>query len=251
MKQLALRYIKSISISFILLLALFTVHEARAETIYLIGDSMLAESGNHGGAKMIQDLTGIQVVNMAVGGTRSNQWLATLANITPESFAPDSTVIISLGGNDMIQSIPSNDIFNNIDAILTKLDSFGLKTILSVIPQIPGKPYTKAIWQYAPYSSVAPFYYQIGRLHPSTKIVSALSTIASIPGMVSNDGIHLSNAGTTIFNIRLANEYNMMQGKSPITFTIDSIRAYATAMAATTHDIGVICTLLALDCSAI
>jgi lysophospholipase L1-like esterase len=256
MNTLVSRYIKSIIISFMLLLALFAAHDARAETIYLLGDSIVAESGNPGDTKMIQDLTGVQVINVAIGGTRTDQWLAKLAGVTADNFAPDSTVIINLGINDMFQGVPAATIQHNLDTLLTRLDGFGVKTILSVVPAIAqgsGAPasYTKSAWLSAPYGSVAPLYYAVGALHPATKIVNALSTIASIPGMVSGDGVHLTSAGSIIFNARLATEYNTLHGRAPITFNLDSIRTYVTSIAASPYSKGVICTMLALDCSAI
>ena len=161
----------------------------------LAGDSWL--SGNQALPTQLASVTGDSVINAAQGGSTSNDVLNRLNTFVGGggSFAPGSTVVLNVGGNDFLTGIDRNTTRGNIDQIVSTLGSMGVNVVLSGAPNISSVEDITA-----GNLSMDPLYSDIASRHDNVTLVDSMSNILGQSGLRSEDVIHTNVAGEQAFN---------------------------------------------------
>lgn len=99
--------------------------------IIAFGDSLTAGGGAGRGEDYVSQLSrmaGVPILNKGVSGDTSGQGLARLER---DVLAHDPRiVIVCLGGNDILQRIPSETTFANLEQIVTRIQAAGALVVL-------------------------------------------------------------------------------------------------------------------------
>ena len=170
---------------------------ARAETrLAVLGDSLSAGYGLAPGeafparleAALAADGFDVRVINAGVsgdttaGGRRRLDWL--LAD------APDA-VIVELGANDGLRGIHRDQVFANLDAILTRLASEGVAVLLTGMRAPPNYGFAYA-------DAFKAVYPELAARHGVALYPFFLDGVAARPELNQNDGLHPNARGVAV-----------------------------------------------------
>ncbi|GGY52103.1 arylesterase [Bacterioplanes sanyensis] len=170
-------------------MALFTVGNAHAATVLVIGDSISAGFGlpvQQGWVALAQSSLQqqhpeVQLINASISGDTTaggrNRLPALLQQHQPQ------LVVIELGGNDALRGTPIQVIRNNLSAMVEQSQQAGADVLLlgMQIPPNYGAAYTQAF---------ANVFQQVSDAHDTLLVPFLLEGIATQPEMMQADGIH-------------------------------------------------------------
>ncbi|PLX85410.1 MAG: arylesterase [Desulfuromonas sp.] len=128
------------------------------------------------------------VINSGVSGDTTAGGLARINWMLADQ--PD-LVIVELGGNDALRGLPPVQTRTNLDAILERLSSAGVKILLTGMraPRNLGGDYV------AGFDSIFP---ELARLHQVAFYPFFLDGVATAPTLNQNDGIHPNAKGVDV-----------------------------------------------------
>ena len=112
------------------------------------------------------------------------------------SFAPGSNVFLQQGGVDFISGIDKNQTQDNLDQIISALESQGANVILS------GSPYASSIGavesnEFDP--ALDPIYGELASKHKNVSLVDSMGSILQDKSLLS-DAIHPNEKGWGMYN---------------------------------------------------
>jgi hypothetical protein len=195
--------------------------------VVLAGDSWLANNALN--TPYIQKQLGnTPVTNVAIGGTTSTQNLQQLNDFLAGggSFAPGTTVVLDSGGNDLLTGVSADVVTKNLDTIAKKLGSLGVNVVLSGAPQV---------------SSIAdvtgntnlkldPLYNTVAANNKNVTVVDSMAGLLNQKNLVDNtavgQGFHMGDTGQMAYDTSLVDAVLKLQGKGPVSFTNDDIKAF-------------------------
>jgi hypothetical protein len=186
--------------------------------IILAGDSFLS------GDKAINDIanqTGQVVTNTAIGGQTSSDVLNQLTafNSNGGTFAPGATVVLNVGGNDLLGGIDAATVQNNINDIVSRLDAQGVNVVLSAAPNVGSVADLTGSTNLA----MSDIYNNIANSNSNVTLVDSMSGLLNQKNLVDETGFHLTAPGQAGFNTSLSNAYLQSIGASPISFSDQNI----------------------------
>lgn len=186
--------------------------------IILAGDSFLS------GDKAINDIanqTGQVVTNTAIGGQTSSDVLNQLIafNSNGGTFAPGATVVLNVGGNDLLGGIDAATVQNNINDIVSRLDAQGVNVVLSAAPNVGSVADVTGSTNLA----MSDIYNNIAGSNSNVTLVDSMSGLLNQKNLVDETGFHLTSPGQAGFNTSLSNAYLQSIGASPISFSDQNI----------------------------
>jgi acyl-CoA thioesterase-1 len=82
---------------------------------------------------VLQETTGIAVKNLARPGAQSRDGLTMAEKLTPE----DHVVLIEIGGNDLLEGVPSEEFRKALDALRSKASVPGRMVVMFELPLFP------------------------------------------------------------------------------------------------------------------
>lgn len=157
--------------------------------VVALGDSLTAAFGVAPGEAwpdLLANRTGWIVVNAGVSGDTSGDALSRLPALLEEHNPV--LVLVALGGNDMLRSIPQEDTISNLNQILAMIKTHGARPVLLATcrPSVVG-----AVFQNL---SAADFFRQVADQKQVPLIEDAIAEILSDPQM-KGDPLHPNGAG--------------------------------------------------------
>ncbi|MEM7073357.1 MAG: arylesterase [Pseudomonadota bacterium] len=137
----------------------------------------------------------VKVINGGVSGDTSRGGLARLDWML-ESEGDIKVVLVALGGNDGLRAFPVEETYQNLDAILTRLNQSGITPVLAgmLAPPNLGRDYGKGFNQLFP---------ELARHHNVLFYPFLLDQVAGEVALNQSDGIHPNAEGTQIIADRL------------------------------------------------
>ena len=186
--------------------------------IILAGDSFLS------GDKAINDIanqTGQVVTNTAIGGQTSSDVLNQLNtfNSSGGTFAPGATVVLNVGGNDLLGGIDAATVQNNINNIVSRLGAQGVNVVLSAAPNVGSVADVTGSTNLA----ISDIYKNIANSNSNVTLVDSMSGLLNQKNLVDETGFHLTAPGQAGFNTSLSNAYLQSIGAAPISFSDQNI----------------------------
>ena len=165
----------------------------------LAGDSWLAGEDK---TALAEQAFGQPVSNVAVGGFKTDDALNQLNNFVNNGgvFKTGSTVVLDIGGNDLLQGVSRNTVKSNIDQILSILDREGVKVVLS------GAPAVGSISDVTSSTNLKmdSLYKEVAQDYKNVTVVDAMSGLLNSKTLVDASGFHVNTAGQTEFLNQLA-----------------------------------------------
>ena len=192
--------------------------------LILAGDSFLSGSSN---VPTIASQTGQNVTSVAVGGSTTSDVINQLNQFQSSggTFAPGSTVMLNLGGNDLLQGADPATVRNNLNQIVSRLNNVGVKVILSGASDVGSIADVTGSTNLA----MSSIYNDVAANNPNVTLVDAMSGLLNQKNLVDETGFHLNTAGQTAFNAALSNAYLNSIGKGNINYTDQGIKDFAEA----------------------
>lgn len=165
-------------------------------TILAFGDSLLAGYGLHDGesypAKLEAALRarGInaRIVNAGISGETTGQGLARLRGVLDAQPIAPELVVISLGANDMLQSLPPAETRANLSAILELLKARGTRVVLLGMMAAPDLNAAYA-------RDFNPIYPSLAHRYGTVLVPFFLQPLQGKPDLVQPDKIHPTALG--------------------------------------------------------
>jgi hypothetical protein len=190
--------------------------------IILGGDSFLS------GDKAVNDIaaqTGQVVTNTAIGGQTSSDVLNQLNTFTANggTFAPGATVILNVGGNDLLGGIDPATVQNNINSIVSRLGGLGVNVVLSGASNVGSVADVTGSTNLA----MSDIYNNIANSNSNVTLVDSMSGLLNQKNLVDDTGFHLTAPGQAGFNTSLSNAYLQSIGAAPISFSDQNIINFA------------------------
>ncbi len=159
-------------------------------TVVAFGDSITAGVGTSGSndyVSVLSNRTGVSIIN---AGRPGDTTASALARIDSAVLSRDADiVIVFLGGNDLLQSVPVQQRIANITAIVQQIRSDGAAVILVGVGSGALDPFEGALPGIASQTS-------------STLVPAVLDGIFGVPNLMA-DLIHPNNAGHAIIADRI------------------------------------------------
>jgi lysophospholipase L1-like esterase len=129
---------------------------------------------------VLQETTGIAVKNLAAPGAQSRDGLTMAEKLRPE----DHVVLIEIGGNDLLEGVPSEEFGKALDALLSKVSAPGRTVVMFELPLFPhriayGRIQRGLAAKYGVWLIPKRFF---------TEVIGGANA--------TSDGLHLSNEGT-------------------------------------------------------
>jgi len=108
-----------------------------SDHLVVIGDSISSGIDSHAPSwtLVFQQTTGIAVRNLARAGAESRDGLMMAERLTPE----DHVVLIEIGGNDLLEGVPSGEFEKALDALLSTFSALGRTVVMFELPLLPHK----------------------------------------------------------------------------------------------------------------
>lgn len=195
---------------------------SQASQIYLAGDSWLSNKSN---TARIAEQTGKQVTNFAVGGSTTSDTLNQLNSFIASggTFAPGTTVMLDIGGNDLLQGASPESVKSNLEKIVSTLGKSGVDVVLS------GAPAVGSVSDVTSSTNLAMnnIFNDVASKNSNVTLVDAMSGLLNQKNLVDETGFHLNDAGQAAFNASLSNAYLKSQGLNPIQYSAQDIRDFA------------------------
>ncbi len=159
-------------------------------------------------------LTGQQTFDASVGGATTGETLKQLNDFTDAggSFAPGSTVFLQTGGLDLVYGVDKNTIQNNIDEIVSKLETKGVNVVLT------GSPYAKSFDDVVSNNfnpELDSIYTNIASKHSNVALVDTMGQILQDKSLLS-DFIHPNEAGWKVYNKSVMEAYERLNPSQKI-----------------------------------
>lgn len=164
--------------------------------ILAFGDSLLAGYGLNDGesypARLEQALrargVNARIVNAGVSGDTTAAGLERLDFTLKSQTEKPELVIISLGGNDMLRSLPPEQTRQNLDAILKRLSDDKIKVVLLGMLAAPnlGKDYA---------GTFNPIYPQLAQTYGAVLVPFFLQPVIDKPDLMQQDHVHPTAIG--------------------------------------------------------
>jgi lysophospholipase L1-like esterase len=152
-----------------------------SDHLVVIGDSISAglDRRNAPWPTLFQQMTGVQVRNLAQAGATSTDAIKMASQVTPE----DGVVLIEIGGNDLLGGVSSEQFGVSLDTILRKVAAPRRVVVMFELPLIPtriafGRIQRRAAAKYGV------------RLIPKRYFAQVVSGADA-----TSDGIHLTQTG--------------------------------------------------------
>jgi hypothetical protein len=169
----------------------------------LAGDSWLAGADK---TALANTAFGQNVSNVAVGGSTTKDALNQLNSFINNggNFQTGSTIVLDIGGNDLLQGVSKDTIKSNLNELVSKLGNEGVKVILS------GAPNVGSISDVTSSTSLAmdSLYNDVAKNNKNVTVVDAMSGLLNQKNLVDETGFHLNTAGQTSFLNQLASAAN-------------------------------------------
>jgi len=164
--------------------------------ILAFGDSLLAgyglEDGESYPARLEQALRarGInaRIANAGVSGDTTAAGLQRLDFTLKSQTAKPELAIVSLGGNDMLRSLPPAETQRNLEAIVKQLHDQGIRVLLLGMMAAPnlGKDFA---------AKFNPIYPQLAQKYGATLVPFFLQPVIDKPDLLQNDHVHPTAIG--------------------------------------------------------
>jgi hypothetical protein len=171
--------------------------------VVLAGDSWLAGDEK---TNLAKQAFGQDITNTAVGGYKTSDVLKQLNEYESQggNFAPNTTVVLDIGGNDLATGVDKNTVRNNINEIVSRLGEYGVNVILSGAPSMSS--YEEAIS--STNLAMDDLYHDVARNNPNVKVVDAMSGLLNQKGLMDESGFHLRDDDSKLqFLNQLAGAY--------------------------------------------
>jgi hypothetical protein len=169
----------------------------------LAGDSWLSGEDK---TALANTAFGQNVSNVAVGGSTTQDALNQLNSFINNggNFQTGSTVVLDIGGNDLLQGVSKDTVKNNLNELVSKLGNEGVKVILS------GAPNVGSISDVTSSTTLAmdSLYNDVAKNNKNVTVVDAMSGLLNQKDLVDETGFHLNTAGQTSFLNQLASAAN-------------------------------------------
>jgi len=169
----------------------------------LAGDSWLAGEEKTAIAK---EAFGEDVTNVAVGGFKTQDALDQLNSFLNKGgvFKAGSTVVLDIGGNDLLQGVSRNTVKSNIDQMLSIFEREGVKVVLS------GAPAVGSVSDVTSSNNLKmdSLYKEVAQGYDNVTVVDAMSGLLNSKTLVDASGFHVNTAGQTEFLNQLASATN-------------------------------------------
>jgi acyl-CoA thioesterase-1 len=118
-------------------------YPGQGTTIVAFGDSLVAGNGSTEGHDFVSQLSlksGLQIINKGEPGDTTRDGLKRIDEVLAQ-YDP-KLVILLLGGNDVLQKVPRQETFQNLETIIKKIeDSGSMVLLLGIQGGILGDPY--------------------------------------------------------------------------------------------------------------
>jgi acyl-CoA thioesterase I len=161
--------------------------------IVTFGDSLTQGVSGKSYPAFLQDLLdqaglAYRVDNQGVSGDTSTDGLARIENVVA---AKPALVVLEFGGNDGLRGVPVETTRANLDQMLARLKSAGIRVVIAGITLPPnyGPEYVK------PFTAVYP---DLARKYKLRYLPFLLIHVYDKPGMMRPDGIHPTEDGNRI-----------------------------------------------------
>jgi hypothetical protein len=171
--------------------------------VILAGDSWLSGESN---TALANTAFGQNVSNVAVGGSTTQDALNQLNSFIGNggNFQNGSTIVLDIGGNDLLQGVNKDTVKSNLNEIVSKLGNEGVKVILSGAPSVGSVSDVTSSTQLAMDS----LYNDVAKTNNNVTVVDAMSGLLNQKSLVDETGFHLNTAGQTSFINQLASAVN-------------------------------------------
>ena len=172
--------------------------------VILAGDSWLAGDDF---TNIASTAFGQPVTNTAIGGQKTSDVLNQLNVFERDggTFAPGSTVVLSLGGNDLATGVDETTIRNNLNEIVSRLGAKGVKVILSGAPDADS--YDDAIS--STNLQMHDLYDEVAASNSNVTLVDVMSGLLNDKTLMDASGFHLKDeASKTAYIDKLEDAYN-------------------------------------------
>ncbi|MFA6487305.1 MAG: arylesterase [Sideroxydans sp.] len=168
--------------------------------VLALGDSLTAGYGvaaEEAWPTLLASKTGWTVINGGISGNTSSDALARLPSLMDEHHP--TLVFITLGGNDMLRHIPTQETITNLEKMIALVRVHGAKPILLGIPEpsIAG-----AVFQNL---SAAEFYRDVAKAQQVPLIEDAIADVLSDP-QLKVDQLHPNAAGHQLLTEKILDE---------------------------------------------
>lgn len=189
--------------------------------VILAGDSWLSNPTN---TQTIGSQIGQNVTNVAVGGSTTADTLNQLNTFMGSggTFAPGTTVMLDIGGNDLLQGATPAEVKRNLDQIVGTLGAQGVNVVLSGAPAVGSVTDITGSTNLA----MSSIFSDVAARNPNVKLVDAMSGLLNQKNLVDETGFHLNEAGRNAFNAALSNAFLGSQGAGPIKYSDEAIQEF-------------------------
>jgi lysophospholipase L1-like esterase len=197
--------------------------------VILGGDSYLS---NGYVANNLATNLGQHVTNTAIGGQTTTDVLNQLNTFTGAGgvFNPGSTVVLNVGGNDLLQGVDKATVQNNLNTIVSRLGALGVNVVLSGASDVGSVSDVTGSTNLA----MADLYNNVARNNKNVTLVDSMSGLLNDKSLVTEDGFHLTNPGLDRFSQALLGGLSTSMGaKQPAALPAPS---YEGLTAASTPD---------------
>jgi len=169
----------------------------------LAGDSWLAGEDK---TALAREAFGEDVTNVAVGGFTTEMALSQLNAFLNNGgvFKTGSTVVLDIGGNDLLGGIDRGTIKSNLNEILSIFEREGVKVVLS------GAPAVGSVSDITSSTNLKmdSLYKEVAQPYKNVTVVDAMSGLLNSKTYVDASGFHVNAAGQTEFLNQLASATN-------------------------------------------
>jgi hypothetical protein len=156
--------------------------------------------------KLAKQLFGEEVTNTAIGGQKTSDVLKQLNEFKGNggTFAPNTTVVLDIGANDIAQGVDESVIRDNLNEIVSRLGDEGVHVILSGQPE--AHSYDEAIK--STNLHMDDLYSDIAANNPNVTLVDAMSGMLNDKSLMDESGFHLnSDEAKLAYLSQFANAY--------------------------------------------
>lgn len=192
--------------------------------VILAGDSWLSDAAN---TRTIGSQIGQDVTNVAVGGSTTSDTLNQLNSFIGSggTFAPGTTVMLDIGGNDLLQGVSADTVRDNLQQIVGTLGAQGVNVVLSGAPAVGSVADVTGSTNLA----MSSIFNDVAANNQNVTLVDAMSGLLNQKNLVDDTGFHMNEAGRTAFNAALSNAYLQSLGRGPIDYSDQAIRDFVAA----------------------
>jgi len=156
--------------------------------VILAGASWLAGDEK---TKLAKKAFGKDVTNTAIGGQKTSDVLNQLNVFERDggTFAPNTTVVLDIGANDIATGVDEGTIRNNLNEIVSRLGASGVNVILSGQPE--AHSYEEAIARTD--LKMDDLYSEIAENNPNVTLVDAMSGMLNQKDLMDESRFHLKD----------------------------------------------------------